>query len=455
MKPLKIGIGGVRGVVGETFTPELAVAFAQAFGTYLGPGAILVGRDTRASGPMVAAAVRAGLLATGCGVIDLGICPTPSLQLAVPWLAARGGISITAGHNDAEWNALKFVRTDGLYLNAAQAEELLDVYHQGEFEKARSDGIHTFIADADAIGHHLEVLAGAFDTAAIRRRRPRVALDCCNGACVGLTPRWLDAIGCEVLAINDDDDAPFPHSPEPRPRTMAQVSAIVRAGHADIGFVHDADGERIGIVDDRGRRLSEEYTLVLAAGAALARRRGPIVTNVCTTGLVDRVAETHGVPVIRTPVGQPNISAAILEHSAILGGEGNGSVAVPEVQVSHDAAATMTLLLEHLARTGEPVSSQVDRLPALSIVKQVIPVDPRHIYSALHGFRQRIADAPGAALDETDGVRLDWADGWVHVRASGTESMVRVIAEASTQTRAQDLADWARERLGNVGSDDR
>jgi phosphomannomutase len=455
MKPLKIGIGGVRGVVGETFTPELAVAFAQAFGTYLGPGAILVGRDTRASGPMVAAAVRAGLLATGCGVIDLGICPTPSLQLAVPWLAACGGISITAGHNDAEWNALKFVRPDGLYLNVAQAEELLDVYHQGEFEKARSDGIHTFIADADAIGHHLEVLAGAFDTAAIRRRRPRVALDCCNGACVGLTPRWLDAIGCEVLAINDDDDAPFPHSPEPRPRTMAQVSAIVRAGHADIGFVHDADGERIGIVDDRGRRLSEEYTLVLAAGAALARRRGPIVTNVCTTGLVDRVAEAHGVPVIRTPVGQPNISAAILEHSAILGGEGNGSVAVPEVQVSHDAAATMTLLLEHLARTGEPVSSQVDRLPALSIVKQVIPVDPRHIYSALHGFRQRIADAPGAALDETDGVRLDWADGWVHVRASGTESMVRVIAEASTQTRAQDLADWARERLGNVGSDDR
>ncbi|HZA35488.1 MAG TPA: phosphoglucosamine mutase [Vicinamibacterales bacterium] len=448
MKPLKIGIGGVRGVVGETFTPELAVAFAQAFGTYLGPGAILVGRDTRASGPMVAAAVRAGLLATGCGVIDLGICPTPSLQLAVPWLEARGGISITAGHNDAEWNALKFVRPDGLYLNALQAEELLDVYHQGEFAKARSDSIHTAIADADAISHHLEVLAAAFDTATIRRRRPRVALDCCNGACVRLTPRWLDAIGCEVLAINDDADAPFPHSPEPRPRTMAQVSAIVRAGHADVGFVQDADGERIGIVDDRGRRLSEEYTLVLAAGAALARRRGPIVTNVCTTGLVDRVAQAHGVAVFRTPVGQPNISAAILEHGATIGGEGNGSVAVPEVQVSHDAAATMTLLLEHLARTGEPVSSQVDRLPALSMVKQVVPVDPRHIYSTLQAYRHRIAEAPGTAVDETDGVRLDWSDGWVHVRASGTESMVRVIAEASTQTRAQALADWARDRLG-------
>jgi phosphomannomutase len=448
MKPLKIGIGGVRGVVGETFTPELAVSFAQAFGTYLGPGTILVGRDTRASGPMVAAAVRAGLLAAGCEVADVGVCPTPSLQLAVSWLEARGGISITAGHNDAEWNALKFVRPDGLYLNALQAEELLDVYHQGEFDKASSHDMATSIQTADAIAHHLDVLRAAFDVEPIRRRRPRVALDCCNGACVRLTPRWLESIGCEVLAINDDEHAPFPHSPEPRPRTMAQVSALVRAGRADIGFVHDADGERLGIVDERGRRLSEEFTLVLAAGAALARRHGPIVTNVCTTSLVDRVADAHGVPVIRTPVGQPNISAAMLEHAAVIGGEGNGSVAVPGVQASHDAAASMTLLLEHLAVTGETVSSQVDRLPPMAIVKRLIAVDPRRIYSTLQALRDRTDDARGATLDETDGLRFDWADGWVHVRASGTESMVRVIAEAGTAARAQELADWARERLG-------
>ena len=447
MKPLKIGIGGVRGIVGETFTPELAVAFAETFGTYLGPGTILVGRDTRSSGPMVAAAVRAGLLSTGCAVVDLGVCPTPSLQLAVPWLGARGGISITAGHNDAEWNALKFVRPDGLYLSALQAEELLDIYHQGEWDRALFDDIQTVIGEADAIAHHLEVLGRAFDLDAIRARRPRVALDCCNGACVWLTPRWLDAIGCEVLAINDDADAPFPHSPEPRPRTMAQVAAVVRAGRADVGFVHDADGERLGIVDDRGRRLSEELTLVLAADAALARRRGAVVTNICTTSLIDHVAGAHGAVVIRTPVGQPNISAAILEHDAVIGGEGNGSVAVPEVQASHDAAAAMTLLLERLSRTSEAISATVDRLPPLAIVKQVVPVDPRHIYSALQGFRDRAEDASAGAIDETDGVRLDTADGWVHVRASGTESMVRIIAEAATRARAQDLADWARERL--------
>jgi phosphoglucosamine mutase len=448
MRPLKIGIGGVRGIVGETFTPELAVAFAEAFGTYLGPGTILLGRDTRASGPMVAAAVRAGLLSTGCAVVDLGVCPTPSLQLAVPWLGARGGISISAGHNDAEWNALKFVRPDGLYLSALQAEELLDVYHQGEWEKAAYDHIATVVGEADAIAHHLEVLGRAFDLQAIRARRPRVALDCCNGACVRLTPRWLDAIGCEVLAINDDADAPFPHSPEPRPRTMAQVAAVVRAGRADVGFVHDADGERVGVVDERGRRLSEEYTLVLAADAALARRRGPVVTNICTTSLVDHVAGAHGVAVVRTAVGQPNISAAILEHDAVIGGEGNGSVALPEVQASHDAAATVTLLLERLSRTGEALSAAIDRLPAVAIVKQVVPVDPRHIYSVLQGFRDRVEEAATGSIDETDGVRLDTAEGWVHVRASGTESMVRVIAEAATRERAQDLADWAREQLG-------
>jgi phosphomannomutase len=448
MKPLKIGIGGVRGIVGETFTPELAVAFAQAFGTYLGPGTLLVGRDTRRSGPMVAAAVRAGLLSTGCAVVDLGVCPTPSLQLAVPWLGARGGISITAGHNDAEWNALKFVRPDGLYVNVRQAEELLDVYHQGEWEKARAGDIARAVGDADAIQHHLDVLGRAFDIALIRRRRARVALDCCNGACVRLTPRWLEAIGCDVLTINDDEGAPFPHSPEPRPGTMAQVAAVVRAGRADIGFVHDADGERLGIVDERGRRLSEEMTLVLAAEAALARRRGPIVTNVCTTALVDAVARTHGVAVVRTPVGQPNISAAMLEHRAVIGGEGNGSVAVPDVQASHDAAATMTLLLEHLAASDAPLSARVDRLPALEMVKQVVAVDPRRLYWTLQAYRERAEAVEGASIDETDGVRLDWPDGWVHVRASGTESMVRVIAEGATLARAQELALWARERLG-------
>src|SRR5215207_4175002 len=191
MKPLKIGVTGVRGVVGETFTPELVVGFAQAFGAYLDGGRVLVCRDTRPSGPMVRAAVLAGLLAVGCEVVDLGVCPTPSMQLAVAWLKADGGIAITAGHNPSQWNALKFVRGDGLYLNPTQAEELLDIFHQGEFAKATWDQIKPAIQHQDPIPHHMEVLTGAFDLELIKNRRLKVAVDCCNGACSHLIPRWL------------------------------------------------------------------------------------------------------------------------------------------------------------------------------------------------------------------------------------------------------------------------
>jgi len=446
MKPLKIGIGGVRGVVGDTLTPELVVGFAQAFGSYLGPGRILVCRDTRPSGPMVAAAVTAGLLATGCDVVDLGICPTPSLQLAVRWLDARGGISITAGHNPAAWNALKFVRADGLYLTAGQAEDLLDIYHQGRFDKATWDRIPSRVEQGEAIQHHLDVLCASFDLACVRERRLKVAVDCCNGSCSLLSPRWLAEMGCEVLAINDDPSSPFPHAPEPRPEAAVQVRAMVKAGRADVGLVHDADGERLGLVDETARALSEELTLALATEIALRERVGPVVTNVSTTMAVDRIAARHGATVVRTPVGQPYISEAILEHGAVIGGEGNGSVAVPRIQASHDSAAATGLLLGHLAATGSRLSELAASLPQLVMLKDHLAIEPSVIYSALQEFRDAVQDEK-ASVDLSDGVKVAFEDGWVHVRVSNTESMIRIIVEAETAARATDLSDWARERL--------
>jgi phosphomannomutase len=447
MKPLKIGIGGVRGVVGETLTPDLVVSFAQAFGTYLGPGRLLVCRDTRPSGPMVLPAVVAGLLATGCEVVDLGICPTPSLQLAVPWLGAEGGISITAGHNPAQWNALKFVRRDGLYLAPDQVEELLDIYHQGRFEKARWDRIPTRVEPGEAVSHHLEALSAAFRAAAPGARRLKVAVDCCNGACALLMPRWLEILRCEVLAINDDPDAPFPHTPEPRRETAGQVRAVVKAGRADLGLVHDADGERLSLVDETGRALSEEMTLALCADIALGERTGPVVTNLSTTMAIDQVAAGHGAEVVRTPVGQPYISEAILEHAAVIGGEGNGAVAVPRVQASHDAAAAAGLIVSHLAATGSRLSALADALPQTVMLKERVAVEPSEIFSALQDFRDAVQEEPGAAVDLSDGVKVGFPDGWVHVRASNTESMIRLIAEAATPERAAALMDWGRDRL--------
>jgi phosphomannomutase len=387
MRPLKIGITGVRGIVGETLTPELVVSFAQAFGTYLDSGRILVGRDTRPSGPMVRSAVVSGLLAAGCEVVDLGVCPTPTLQLAVRDTGAQGGISVTAGHNPANWNALKFVRSDGLYLNTTQAEELLDILHQGEFEKAAWDRIHTTIGTHDAVSHHIDLLMRAFDVDSIRGRGLRVAVDCCNGATTLLVPRWLDAMGCTVLAVNDDPDAPFPHRPEPRPDTMAQLKAVVRAGGADIGFAHDANGERLGLVTAGGVALSEEMTLTLAAAIALQTKPGAVVTNVSTSRAVDDVAARFGGHVVRTNVGQSFVSEAMLEHGAVIGGEGNGGVAVPRMLCSPDAAATEGLILEHLAHTGRSLDACVADLPHYVMVKRDFQVKPSGVYGMLQDLR--------------------------------------------------------------------
>jgi phosphomannomutase len=446
MKPLKIGITGVRGIVGETFTPEIVVGFAQAFGTYLDGGRILVCRDTRASGPMVRAAVTAGLLSAGCQVIDLGVSPTPSLQLAVTWLKADGGIAITAGHNPSQWNALKFVRGDGLYLNSMQAEELLDIFHQGEFAKAGWDRIQTAIEYQDPIGHHIDVLNKVFDVGSIKDRRLKVAVDCCNGACSRLIPRWLQEIGCEVLAINDDITAAFPHPPEPKPGNMAQLSAVVKAGHADIGFAHDADGERLGIVTELGQPLSEESTFALATRIRLERQTGTVATNVCTTGAIEQIASVYGATVVRTPVGQTYISEAMIELDGVLGGEGSGGVTVPELHSTHDSAGAVGLILEGLARSGRTVSGLVQDLPRLTMLKYNRLIEPNRLYSVLQGFRSAI-DRERLTYDLTDGIRVVLPQGWIHVRASNTESMIRVIVEADEPVIAQELLDWVRDRL--------
>ncbi len=444
MNSLKIGISGVRGVVGESFTPELAVAFAQAFGTYLDAGRILVCRDTRASGPMVHAAVLSGLLAAGCEVVDLGVCPTPSLQLAAPWLGAEGGISITAGHNPEPWNALKFVRRDGLYLNAAQADELLDIFHQGEFSKAAWQHIRSGVAREDAVSHHLGVLSRAFDVDAIRARRLRVAVDCCNSSCSLLSPRWLGALGCEVLAVNDDPEAPFPHAPEPNRQTMAQLRAVVLAGRADIGFAHDADGERVGVVAERGEILSEEATLVLAARYVLGRERGPVVANLSSTQALDAVARAFGCPVYRSKIGEANVTEEMARRGAVVGGEGNGGVIYPRINFARDSLVGMALVLHLLAETGRTVSELLAELPRPFMVKEKIACRSDRIRAALAAVRDAYAPLP---MDLRDGVKVTTPDGWFLVRGSNTEPIIRVVAEAETEARARTLAEEVTARV--------
>jgi phosphomannomutase len=270
-----------------------------------------------------------------------------------------------------------------------------------------------------------------------------------GGASAQLVPDLLRELGCTPLVINDEITAPFPHSPEPSRETMAQLRAVVKAGQADIGFVHDADGERIGIVTETAEALSEEMTLAIAAEIKLGRTPGVVVTNVSTTRAIDLVAARHQSTVVRTQVGTAYISEAILEHQAVLGGEGNGAVALPELQATNDSAAAICLILEAMAKTKQPISAIAARLPQLHMRKHYVAIAPNLLFSVLHDIRHEAERAGAREADFSDGVRLVWPEDWLHIRASNTESMIRVIAEATTDARAQELLSWARDRLPN------
>jgi phosphomannomutase len=447
---LKISITGVRGVVGETLEPRMLTSFAQAFGTFVGPATVLISRDTRPSGPMVSSCVAAGLLATGCRVVDLGICPTPAMQWAVKSTEAQGGIAVTAGHNAMEWNALKFVREDGLYLNANEGEELLNILHQGEFTKATHEQISPAIeSDTTLARGHAQVLLRHVHARAIRKARLKVAVDCCNGACSDSAPRFLEALGCDVVPINTDVGQPFPHEPAPGPRNLGQLRALVAAAKADAGFAHDADGDRLGVVTEDGGAPGDELTLCLATEAVLQRGDpGPVVTNVSTTHAIDKIAARYDRHVVRVRVGQSFVAEAALTNEAAVAGEGSGGVMFPRINCAHDSIATLAHILELMAHSGRPLSEIVAALPKLHMAKLTIPCPPAKVSAVVEHIREEAEQGIfGGSIDLEDGVKIIEEGAWVHVRASITEPIIRVISEADSQQAAEDLGERFARRV--------
>lgn len=443
-RPLKTSIAGTRGEAGTALTAELAVRLAAAFGTYLGdlgrPPRVLLARDTRPSGPMLAAAVRAALTACGCEVFDLGICPTPVLQHRTRVTDCDGGVVISAGHGPEQWNALKFAGPDGVFLDQYQGAELLDHFHHHRprwVDHTRLGAARPASDQAldEALAAHRRAVLERIDADAVAARRYRVAVDLANGACCRAGPLLLRALGCEVMPINDDPSLPFPHPPEPTPATMSQVRALVLAGRADVGFCHDADGDRLGVVTERGEALGAGYTLALAAEAVLPRRPGVVVTNLSTSRLVDHAAARHGGAVIRTRVGQSYIAEAVHVHHAVLGGEGSGGVMYPELGLCHDSLATIAHLLDWLARDSRPLSARVDELPRYVWREVRVPVptgEAAHRLAELRDWAE--AQSELHALDVTEGVRIEWRDAWLHVRSSITEPAIRVVGEGDDAT---------------------
>jgi len=431
---LKISISGVRGVVGDSLTPALLTRFAQAFGTYTGSGTVVVGRDTRTSGEMVRQAVVAGLLSSGCRVVDLDICPVPTVQLAVRHRRAQGGIAITASHNPAEWNALKFIGSDGLFLSAGTARELLDIYHQGEYVKVAGADMRSVERMTDGLDLHLKAILDAVGPLPLGPRRLRVALDACNGAGALIAPRLLDALGVDVVPINVTPNGLFPRAAEPLPENLGALCDTVRANGCDIGFAQDMDADRLAVVSERGEPIGEDYTLVLAAWYVLSRQPGPVVANLSTTAALDEVARRFGCSLVRTKIGEANVTERMRADHAVIGGEGNGGVIYPAINFARDSQVGMALILHLLAASGKTVSDLMAELPRFVMVKEKLTCPSHKIPDVLRMVRREFADLP---MDTRDGVKVMLPMGWFHVRGSNTEPIVRVVAEARSEAEVR------------------
>lgn len=455
---LMAGVSGFRGRVGESITPELVAGLAAAYGTFLreegDDGPVMVGRDSRTSGPMLMRAAVAGLVSAGCRVVELGVVPTPTLMLAVREGGAAGGLGVTASHNPAEWNALKFAVRGGTFLPPDRMARFQARIREQDPVRAPWDAIAAVERDGRAAERHIERILSLplLDAARIRGEGMRVALDCVNGAGGVIMPELLSRLGCEVHAIGTEPSGRFHRDPEPTADNLAALGEFVRTSGARIGLAVDPDVDRLSLVDEKGRALGEDLTLALAADVVLRRRPGRVVTNLSTSRVLDDVANGYGCSVIRAPVGEINVVVRMQEEDAVIGGEGNGGVVLPALQYTRDAPVGAALVLQFLADDpGTPVSERVARLPSYTIVKDKVSFARERLNAA---YAELVRALPPGNRDASDGLRLDWPfrGSWLHVRPSGTEPVVRLIAEAGSGAEARELVDRAREVLAGVAA---
>ena len=447
---LKIGVSGVRGVVGESLSPVLVADFAAAFGEFTGGGRVLVGRDTRSSGEMYENAVAAGLLSVGIQPVLTGILPTPSLQVAVRETSASGAIAITASHNGNEWNALKFIGADGLFLNQIANDELLDIYNQPDSNYVPENRIRTEKLMYDAFRIHQEKILRSVDTDAIRKKHFRVAVDCCNGVGALYSCKFLEAFGCEVISIFDTCGNGFERPPEPVPANLGALSECVKKHHCAVGFAQDPDGDRISLVSGSGAIPGVQNSAALIAGHLIRNNRsGTVVLNIQTTTAIEQIAGECGVEVLYCPVGEVNVTDAMNASGAFLGIEGSsGGIIYPKISMCRDSYAAMAVVLEMLAQRGMTIDSMLETLPCLSSVSvKVLCPSAQAGVNALREIRSRYLDRNPIVVD---GVRIDMGGGaWVLLRRSNTEPVIRILAESSEESTAERLArDFEKELQG-------
>ncbi len=431
------GTNGVRGVANVEMTPEMAMSLAKSIGTFR-PGRIAVGRDTRQSGDMLKNAVIAGLLSTGCAVVDLGIAPTPCVQYYVK-RHADAGIIITASHNPPEYNGIKGIAGDGTEMSRQDEAVVEKIYFDCAYRNAAWNETGD-LTTADPKPEYIEGIVERVDAAAVRRKGFTVVADTGCGAASVTTPFLLRRLGCRVITLNAQVDGTFPgRNPEPTGNEINDLKAAVRAAKADLGIAHDADADRAVFIDDRGRFVNEDVLLALMTRYRLQQKPGIVVTPVSSSSLIEDIAKQYDGQVIWTMVGSIHVARKMMEVGAVFGGEGNGGLIFPEFQYCRDGGMSAASMLEMLARTGQKLSDIVDAIRSYDSVKEKIKCkDKARVLQCIEDEVRR----ERAKADLTDGIKLFQPEGWVLIRASGTEPIIRVFAESRTEAGARKLAEF-------------
>ncbi len=444
MADLIISVSGLRGIVGQTLTPEVAIRYAAAFSATAPSGAFVITRDGRASGEMLAQLIHAGLHAVGRDTVDGSIAATPTTGILIRHLTAAGGIQISASHNPSQYNGMKLFGPEGRVIPSGPGQEVLDKYRDGRPAWVSHDRLGSATECPDPHTAHLDAVLATVNVERIRAAGFRVLLDSNRGAGSLLGRRLLEALGCQTTILADVPDGRFEHTPEPTAENLADVLHLVREAGADVGFCQDPDADRLAVIDAGGRYLGEEYTLAMCVDHVLRHRKGPIAANCSTSRMSQDLALKYGVTFHRSAVGEANVVDSMLAHDAIFGGEGNGGPIDPAVGPVRDSFVAMAQLLDAMAARELPIAALADELPRYEIVKTKISLDSDKVAAGLDALARHFTDA---RADRLDGLRLDWPDRWLLVRASNTEPIVRAVAEAETREAARRLCEEAAEVL--------
>jgi phosphomannomutase len=447
MSQLIISVSGLRGVVGQTLTPEVAVRYAAAFAEELPPGPVVVTRDGRHTGPLIESAVHSSLLAMGRECRDAGIAATPTTGVLVRKLKAAGGIQISASHNPPEYNGIKLFDSDGRVIPATAGQKVIDRFRLGMPSWKLFDQLGVCESVHDTTTAHRDLVLATCDVECIKRRKFRVLVDANHGSGSVLAAPLLKALGCEVTILGGQPDGFFAHPPEPTAENLTTVLTRVRESKADIGFCQDPDADRLALIDENGVYIGEEFTLALAVDHVLRHSPGPVVTNCSTSRMTEDLAAKYGVPFFRSQVGEANVVDLMVAQNAVIGGEGNGGVIDPRVGLVRDSFAGMALVLDAMAERDMTLSQLVAELPHYAIHKAKATLAPERLAASFNSLEKHFADA---TPDRLDGLRLDWPGKWLLVRGSNTEPIVRIFAEAPTAAEAQRLCDEAERVIGRV-----